>query len=332
MNIPNLQNAVSMSGQSDEYSDEILDDSSHLSYQNDHLSSPSSGYPDRPEYGIPTTENIDENQSPYSFANEWNDYETGEFNNNYNSPYYGEDNGYYLPTSNQQETETQDLNYALDNHSDNFSPYSINSTRVNYAHSWEYSNQYSLGSFQNPYMNQPQLQNNSSSEDSDTDDDNNGNSNLSQNSTQTSMGTIAFGLSTFSLGLFVKNGESNITHFNIEGSTIENTHIHGDQIEQQGSFGIGISLGEIEHQNTNIGVGYNNGKIKTDTLTENIYEAPEKTLAETTPEMQEFFQQLEKFNSIETKIPNLTFPKDVEMFKNNFVHKERIIRVWKPHL
>ncbi|WP_202225170.1 hypothetical protein [Okeania sp. KiyG1] len=331
-----------MSDQSDEYSDEILDDSSHLSYQNDHLSSPSSGYPDRPEYGIPTTENIYENHSPYSFANEWNDYERGEFDNNYNSPYYGEDNGYYLPTSNQQETETQDLNYALDNHSDNFSPYSINSTRVNYAHSSEYSNQYSLGSFQNPYINQPQLQNNSSSEDSDTDDDNSGNSNLSQNgtqnSTQTSIATIgcSVGLSTFvSWGISAMNGESNVTHnhvlgstFNLEGSTI----IHGDQIEQQGSFGIGISLGEIEHQNTNIGVGYNNGKINTDTLTENIYEAQEKTLAETTPEMQEFFQQLEKFNSIETKIPNLTFPKEIEMFKNNFVHKEQIIRVWKPHL
>ncbi|NEO56668.1 MAG: hypothetical protein F6K54_28495 [Okeania sp. SIO3B5] len=328
-----------MSDQSDEYSNEILDDSSHLSYQNDHLSSPSSGYPDRPEYGIPTTENIDENQSPYSFANESNDYETGKFDNNYNYPYYGEDNGYYLPTSNQQETETQDLNYALDNHSDNFSPYSINSTRVNYAHSWEYSNQYSLGS---PYMNQPQLQNNSSSEDSDTDDDNSGNSNLSQNgtqnSTQTSIETIlSLGFSTFSLGFSLRNGELNITHFNIEGNTItshnsENTNIHGDQIEQHGSFGIGISLGEIEHQNTNIGVGYNNGKINTDTLTENIYEAQEKTLAETTPEMQEFFQKLEKFNSIETKIPNLTFPKEIEMFKNNFVHKEQIIRVWKPHL
>lgn len=349
MNVPNLQNPASMSGESDEYSDGILSEFDYLSDQHDHLYSPNSGDPDRPGYHIPTRDDIYENKSPYSFDNNRNDYETTALNHDYNSPNYGENKvSYSVPTSNRPETETQNLNYGVENHSEDFSPYSINSRQGNNGQSWEYSNQYSLSSFQNPLMNEPQLQKNSSLEDSEEDDNNRENSNLSQNGnqngyqngTQNSIQTFAaniigsgVGFSFWSLGLSMMNGESNVIHhhtssnihFYIEG----NTDIHGDKIEQQGSFGTGINVGEVENQNTNVDVGFDNRKIKADTLG-NINELQEKTRAETLPEINQFIPQLEKFNPIEIKIPNLTLPEHIEMMKNNFALREPIIRIGKP--
>ena len=59
-------------------------------------------------------------------------------------------------------------------------------------------------------------------------------------------------------------------------------------------------------------------------------ELQEKTRAETLPEINQFIQQLEKFNPIEIKIPNLTLPEHIEMMKNNFALREPIIRIGKP--
>lgn len=349
MNIPNSQNPASMPGESDEYSDIISSECDYLSYQHDHLSFPNSGDPHRLEHDIPTRENIYENQSPYSFDNEWNNYETTAFDHDYNSPNYPENQASYsVPTSNRPETETQNLNSGVENHSENFSSYSINSRQGNNEYSWEYSNQYSLSSFQNPLMNEPQLQKNSSLEDSEEDDNNRENSNLShngnqngyQNGTQNSTQTFAANIigsgvefSLWSLGLSMMNGESNVIHHHISSNThfyIEgNTDIHGDKIEQQGSFGTGINVGEVENQNTNVDVGFDNRKITADTLG-SINELQEKTRGETLPKINQLIPQLENLNPIEIKIPNLTLPEHIEMMKNNFAPREPIIRIGKP--
>ncbi len=344
MNDPHFENAVSTSGQSDEYPDGILGESSHLSDQQDYLASPSSGYPDRPGHDFPTREDIYENQSPYSLDNDWNDYERGAFDNDYNSPDYGEDKAYYsLPTSNWQETETQDLNYRLDNHSENFSPYSTNSTQLNDAQSWEYSNQYSLGSFPNPYMNKPRLQNNPSLEKSNADDNNSGDSNPPQNGyqkgyhdghqdgIQTSASTVAMGASA-SLGVSALNKQPNVTHLNVEANTIashnsEGTNVHGHQIKQQGSFAMGVNVGEVE----------------ADELAGNVYNAQHKNLAETAAEeIQQLFKKLKlpnciesietEIGNIEAKIGKMEIPKHIEMIKNNPKIRRQVIEILKKSI
>ena len=144
MNDPNLENAVPIPGQSDEYSDGTLGESDQLPDNPADLPSLISDDLDRPGYDLYPREDVHRNQSLYSVSNNWNDYEGEKFDDNYNFPDCGEESSDILHTSDGQETETQDVNYALCNHSDNFSPYAINNTQIGNEESWDYSVQYGI--------------------------------------------------------------------------------------------------------------------------------------------------------------------------------------------
>ena len=144
MNDPNLENAVPIPGQSDEYSDGTLGESDQLPDNPADLPSLISDDLDRPGYDLYPREDVHRNQSLYSVSNNWNDYEGEKFDDNYNFPNCREESSDILYTSDGQETETQDVNYALGNHSDDFSPYAINNTQIGNEESWDYSVQYGI--------------------------------------------------------------------------------------------------------------------------------------------------------------------------------------------
>ncbi|ABG51743.1 hypothetical protein Tery_2542 [Trichodesmium erythraeum IMS101] len=116
----------------------------------------------------------------------------------------------------------------------------------------------------------------------------------------------------------------------MENDNSKKTSIYGDNIKQQGAFSIGVNKGEVENQNTNIAVGYNNGKIKVEKLAGNINEAQQRTLAETAAEIQQLLQQLELSNPTETTAGQMAVvAKAVEVVENHPTLKQRVIGVLK---
>ena len=116
----------------------------------------------------------------------------------------------------------------------------------------------------------------------------------------------------------------------MENNNSQHTHIHGDNIKSEVTFGVAVHKGKIEHQKVNVGVGVSNAEIKTNKLAGNINELPEKTLAETAAEIQQLLQQLEQSNSTETVVRQMEVATQaIEVIKNNPTLKQRVIGVLK---
>ncbi|NET80156.1 hypothetical protein D5R40_25185 [Okeania hirsuta] len=132
-----------------------------------------------------------------------------------------------------------------------------------------------------------------------------------------------------------RSGGVNIENYSNKGDTNMPESI-GDKIDIRENYGIGKDgeireiRGAVGNKGEIYGLADSQGEIKDSKIARNIYEAQQKTLAETAAEIQQLLKQLEQSNPTETTAGQMAVvTQAIEIVENNPTLKQRVIGALK---